>query len=96
MTTKAMITEAGLSVVADEGIWGLTREAVAERAGCSPALVSYHMGTMQELLEHLMQQAVERENLDIIAMGLVSRHPAALNAPAELKQAAIFTLQATV
>lgn len=94
MTTYNKIIEAGLSLLEERGFNGLTRCAVAERAGVCYSLVHYHIGGGDAMLGCLMREAVNRQHLGALAAGLASRHPVALEAPAELKQAAIINLQA--
>ena len=86
------ILTAALDVAANEGVRGLTRDAIARMAGISPALVSARMGTMAELRRKVFRAAVDRRRLAIIAEGLSLGVTACKKAPDELKRAALAIL----
>lgn len=92
MNIREKILVAGLSLLERDGPAGVTREAVAETAGVTPSLVSYHAGTMPEFRDELMKTAVERGLAKAVAWGLVAQHPAAVTAPIDLRRRALETL----
>lgn len=49
----------------------VTRQQIAEKAGCSTGLVSHTLGTMNNLRKALMRYAVSHKHYKIIAQGLV-------------------------
>lgn len=63
----------------------ITREAVAEAAGVSPALINSVHGTMVGLKRAVLTAAVERRVVPVVAQGLGDRHAIALAAPEDLK-----------
>lgn len=89
---RAEILDGALAVAAAEGLRNTTRDLIAARVGISPALVSMHFSTMEQLRRAVMRAAVEREVLSIVAEGLAARDPHALKAPEELKQRAAASL----
>lgn len=69
------------------GLMNFTREAVAHQADCSPANVSYHFGTMRELRDAVVEQALTWGHIEILAQARLVRHPALRGKlTAELKQ----------
>lgn len=94
MNTQEKIILAGLSLLERDGQAGVTREAVAEVAGVSPASVSHHFGSISEFRSLLMQTAVDRGVIKAVAWGLVAGDPLAMNAPENLRRAAIRSLGA--
>lgn len=89
----AELLEAALEVAAESGYLQMTRQAIAERVGVTPALVTHRFSTMAELRRLVMRQAVKREVLAIIAQGLAVKDAHAMRAPADLKRKALLTLQ---
>jgi len=67
----------------------LTRSMIAEAAGVSEALVSHYFGTMEELKQTVMNAAVQRRVIEIVAQGLAAGNPAARSAPEEVKAQAL-------
>lgn len=89
---RQTILTAALAVAASAGYLRTTRDAVASAAGCSPALVSFHLGTMPQMQRAIMGEALRVRNLRIIAQGLAHLDRRALNAPLELREAAAASL----
>lgn len=48
---KKRILTAALEVAKSTPVWAITRKAVAEQAECAPSLVTYYMGTRDEMLK---------------------------------------------
>lgn len=85
----AQILAAALKMAARYGYMRITRETVANAAGVSEALVTYHLGTMSELRRAVMREAVRTECLSVIAQGLCSRDRHAGKASPELQRKAL-------
>ena len=47
---KQKILAAALEVAKQTPVWLITRKAVARKADCAPSLVSYYLGTRDEML----------------------------------------------
>lgn len=71
------------------GFTRLTRDAVAKAANVSPALVTFYFWHVTELKRCVMEEAVNREVLSVIATGVVTGDPTALAASFELRQKAL-------
>lgn len=84
---QALLT-AALQVAVTAGYLRVTRDAVASAAGCSPALVSFHLGTIPQMQRSIMGEALRTRNLRVIAQGLSHGDRRAMNAPEELRRAA--------
>jgi len=85
---RSSILTIALSRAADVGYMHVTREDIALAAGCSPALVSHHLGTMKQMRRAIMGEAIRTANLRIIAQGLAHGDPRALGADPDLRSAA--------
>lgn len=89
---KAQILSAALDLCENVSFARVTREQIAEKAGCPPTLITYHFGTMPSLRRDIMREAVRVECLPVIAQGLALRDAHALKAPEELRQRALQSL----
>lgn len=83
------ILNAALEQAKTDGFQWITRDAVAEAAGVSPGTVNTAYGTMRELKRAVLQAAVDRGVLEVVAQGLADRHPIALEAPEDVRRAAL-------
>lgn len=93
----AQILDAALKLAHRTHYARITREQLAAALGWSaPALITYHMGTMQEFRRTLMREAIRREDLRIIAQGLASRDKHARKAPQDLQDKALRSLSSGV
>ena len=90
---RAQILQAALVVATQPGGWSsLTRENVAEQAGCAESLISRYFGTMTAFKRQIMRSAISTENLSIIAQGLACYDLHANKAPKGLKARAFAKL----
>lgn len=89
---SASILAAALDAAEAGHYTSITRERVAELASCSPGLVSLYFGTMAAMRDAVMQEAVKRRNLTVVAQGIAHRDPLAIDAPLWLKAKALETL----
>jgi AcrR family transcriptional regulator len=87
VTTQELI-DAALRVAERVGWQSMTRDAVAQEAGCSAALVSHHLGTMDALRRTVMRAAVTRRVARVVAEGIIARDRHALRADPALRDAA--------
>lgn len=87
------ILAAALVLAATAGYQKLTREAVANQAGCSPAQVSRLFGTMSQFRRAVMGYAISMQCLPVIAQGLAVSDPRARAAAADLRARALEALQ---
>lgn len=71
------------------GFRNVTREALAELTGKSPASITYHWGSVPELHEAIVSYAIETRSLRIIAQALAEKHAKALKLSAQLKHKAV-------
>lgn len=88
------VLDAGVALAEKYGMQAVTRPRVAAESGLSTGTVSNAFGSMDALRDAVMAAAVDREIIVIVAQGLAERYPAALNAPADLKQRALAKLAA--
>ncbi len=88
----AKVLDAAVTVASDAGVHALTRVVVAGQAGVSEATVSNALGTMAQVREAVMREAIRRPVLNVLAQGLALGDPIARDAPDDLKQAALATV----
>lgn len=88
------VLEAAISLAGEVGYSKLTRDEIAERAGVAAGSVNNAFGTMDELRDAVMAEAVGRGLLAIVAQGLAASHPVARAAPQDLKDSALASLAA--
>ena len=81
---------AALIVAARCGYQTMSREAIAQEAGCSTGLISRYFGTMLQLRRAVMRAAVTRGDQAVLAQGLAARDP---NARAASTSAQLDALQ---
>ncbi len=70
----------------------LTRGMVASAAGVATGSVNYYFTDMDGLRDALMAEAVATGHSEVVAQGLVDRHPAVMAAPADVRAAALASL----
>lgn len=85
---RAHILDTAVRTALEVGYLSMSREAIAERAQCSPALVSKYLGTMTELRRAVMRAAIAQGHSTIVADGVAARDRIALKAPAHVRQSA--------
>lgn len=78
-----------VAVAAEHGWENLTREAVAQRAGVSPALVSARLGTMENLRRSVMRAAVRDGVVPVVAQGIARGDKRAMAAGPALRAAVV-------
>ena len=88
---KQLLIDAAMPLAEQYGYDSVSRSMVAEAAGISESLVSRYW-TAPDFHAALLEAAIVRENLTVLAQGLAARHPVATSAPLELRQAAAATL----
>lgn len=85
---REQILAASLALAERFGFNNVRRDAVALEANVSQGLVNMYFGTMANLRNELMAHAVRVKNLQVVAQGLLDRHPEALKAPQSLRSLA--------
>lgn len=86
---KQKILLAAVKVAEKRPLYMVTRGAIAKRAKVAPSLVSWYLGTMDELRASVVALAVETNNAAVVASAMIAHHPGVKNVSGELKQAAL-------
>lgn len=86
------ILEAAIIVAICNHYCHMTRKEIADQAGISAPLVTHYLGNMGDLRIQVMQYAVENNEAEVVAQGLLDGNPFAMKASDELKAAAKKTL----
>lgn len=87
--SKAIIVAAATKMAAKIGYTNLTRAALATKIKCPPSSISFHCGTMDDLRRLVVTNAIETENLQVIAQALAHSHALAKKANPELRARAV-------
>jgi len=88
----AEVLAAAMKAAQEFGWSEMTRDHIAALAGASAALVSIRLGTMAQVRDVVMAEAVRTGLLSVVAQGITARHPLALAAPLQLQQSALASL----
>lgn len=88
------VLDAAIAMAQERGFASITRDGVAERAQVAAGSVNNAYGNMDGLRDAVMAAAVEQRLVDIVGQGLAAGHPAARNAPDDLKRDALAKLAA--
>lgn len=72
----------------------VTRGAIAKKAKVAPSLVSFYIGTMDEMRADIVRQAIKTDNVAALANAMRANHPGVAEAPKAMKLAAAKLLAA--
>lgn len=71
--SKSQLLRAAFALIAERGFRGASFQAIAERAGYSPSLVSHRFGSREGLLAELVRRMVHRWGADVRDVKVESR-----------------------
>lgn len=63
----------------------VTRGAIAKKAKVAPSLVSYYIGTMDEMRADIVAMAIHTNNVAALASAIRANHPGVANAPKAMR-----------
>lgn len=86
---KPEILRFAVSEVERIGLAAITRDGLCQKMGIGTGNIGHHFGTMRELRNAIIEEAIKTENLKVLSEGLRLRLIVALGAPQELKEEAI-------
>lgn len=86
---KESIVDVALRLAAETHYTQVQRKQIADELGVTPPALTYHFGTMQQLRCAIMRAAIAKEDLVVIAQGLVAKDEHAKKAPEALRRRAI-------
>lgn len=72
----------------------VTRGAIAKKAKVAPSLVSFYVGTMDEMRADIVALAITTNNVAALASAIRANHPGVANAPKAMRMAAAKLLAA--
>ena len=79
------ILNAAMELAESTALRDITRELVAEKAGCTNGLINHYFGTVEKLRDAVLQLGVKQWIPKIVAEGLIAGSPIAEKAPRKLK-----------
>jgi AcrR family transcriptional regulator len=85
-TRRELILDAAIKLSIKVGYKSITRDAVADVAGISSALIAKYFPRMPQLKQAVMQTAISREIVEVIIQGLAINDVQALHIDYELKE----------
>jgi len=91
-TRRRRLLDAAAVEAVDFGLNNMTRRGVAARAGVAAGSVNHEFETMDGLRDALIRNAIETRNVAVLAQGVATGHPAAKDAPADLRAQAVSEL----
>lgn len=83
------ILDAAVKIAESMPLHAVTRGRIAKKAKVAPSLVSFYLGTMDELREKIVAQAIETNNVTVVSWALAARHPGIEKAPIALRRDAL-------
>ena len=86
---KEAIVDVALKLAAATHYTQVQRKQIADELGVTPPALTYHFGTMELLRRAIIRAAIDREDLVVIAQGLVAQDKHAKKAPETLRRRAI-------
>ena len=72
---KHEILKAAYQIAVEVGFNRMTRENIAEAAGCSEALVSHYFGDMEDLRCTILTSQLAARYPAVVLQGIALRHP---------------------
>ena len=82
---QQIITAAVELAILKGGYKNITRDDIAGLANCSMGLINHYFGTVEELREEVIKQAIALVIPEIIVEALLDKSPLVENLPDELK-----------
>lgn len=76
MELKDKIFAVAYEMAARVGIAAVSRNAIADKAGCSTGAVSFHHGEMRKVHTAIVKKAIADENLPVLGWAIAERHHA--------------------
>ncbi len=89
---RQSILKAALDLASKQRYDRVTKADIAARAGCGTGTVNKYFKDMPGLRDAVMAEAVATGQHDVVAQGLVDRHPAVMAAPEGARLAALAAL----
>lgn len=86
---KTAILSCAVVLAKEIGYTHVSKDNLAPRAKCSPALIMYYFSTIKQLRRAVMGEAIRRNDLNLIAQGLINQDPRVQNLPEEVKRSAL-------
>jgi AcrR family transcriptional regulator len=90
---RAQLVETGLEIAQSVGWYKVTRRAVAEKTATAEALINRYFDNKDGFRDALMEEAVKRRLVPLVAEGLMYMSKPALAAPDRLRKQARTYLQ---
>lgn len=91
-TRRKVVLDAAIEAASRHGYKNITRDGVALAAGVAAGSVNHAFGTMAQLRNEVMREAVRLGRTEIIAQGLADGHTLARAAPPQLRKKAALAL----
>lgn len=86
---KQMVIDVALRLAASTHYMHVQRKQIADVLQVSPPALTYHFGTMRQLQRAVVEEAIKRKDLKIIAQAVVARDENVRKAPLPLLRRAI-------
>lgn len=86
---KEEIVGVALRLAGETHYTQVQRKQIADELGVTPPALTYHFGTMPQLQRAIIRAAICKEDLVVLAQGLVAQDEHAKKAPEALRRRAI-------
>jgi AcrR family transcriptional regulator len=92
---RDQLIDIAVEVAKEKHFCAVSCKDVADRAGCSPGLIIHYFDTVEHLRDRIVQKAVERSVVEVVAQAMCARHPLMKTTRSSLRRAALEHLEAT-
>lgn len=91
---KSQLIAVAVRLAEKTPLYMVTRSSIAKKAKVAPSLVSFYIGTMDEMRSDIVTAAIATNNVPALASAMRANHPGVANAPKAMKMAAAKLLAA--
>lgn len=82
---KPELIAAAVRIAEKTPLYMVTRSAIAKKAKVAPSLVSFYIGTMDEMRADIVAAAIVTNNVAALASAMRANHPGVANAPKAMR-----------
>lgn len=86
---KDKILCAAVKIAEKTPLMSVTRGKIAKRSKVAPSLVSFYLGTMEDLRDSIVAAALDAQNLAVIGNAIAARHPRVAKIPDAVRRDAL-------
>ena len=86
---KSEMLSCAVVLAKEIGYTRVSKDNLAASVKCSPSLIMHYFSTIKQLHRAIMGEAIRRNDLNLIAQGLINQDPRIQHLPEDLKREAL-------